>query len=80
MKTITLTINEAEFCLEALKALIQLHYDQLVICSLWPEIRRRWGRLELGDIPLMKDRLSYLLKNAKEFIVNSKIGYSRHPE
>lgn len=68
MKNINLTINEAEFCLEALKALIQLHYDQLVICSLWPEIRRRWGRLELGDIPLMKDRLAYLLKNAKEFM------------
>lgn len=68
MKNINLTIKEAEFCFEALKTLIQLHYDQLVICTLWPQIGRRWNRIDLGDTPLMKDRLAFLLKNAKEFM------------
>lgn len=56
MKNINLTIKEAEFCFEALKTLIQLHYDHLVICTLWPQIGRRWNRIDLGDTPLMKDR------------------------
>ena len=68
MKNINLTIKEAEFCFESLKTLIQLHYDQLVICTLWPQIGRRWNRIDLGDTPLMKDRLAFLLKNAKEFM------------
>lgn len=68
MKNINLTIKEAEFCLEALKTLMQLRLDQLVICELWPDIGKRWDKIDLGDTPLMKDRLDYLLKHAKEFI------------
>lgn len=66
MKNIILTIKEAEFCLEALKTLMQLRLDQLVICELWPDIGKRWNRIDLGDTSLMKDRLVYLLKRAKE--------------
>ena len=65
MKKIELTIEEAEFCLDALRVIMRIADDVSLVCKLFPQIGRQLPSVEIGSTPKIADRLVYLIQKAK---------------
>lgn len=66
MKKVELTIEEAQFCLDALRTIMRIANDVSLVCKLFPAIGRQLPSLDIGSTPQIADRLVYLIQKAKE--------------